>query len=358
MNQHYVMVGEKMKIGILTWFYGSNYGAKAQSYALQQVLKSFGVDVFMIDYRHKNYKRVNKKMNYDYTHIKFHPFRFYRCIKKNKILSNTNYLYNLTKRVAGAEAINSLNLDVIILGSDAIFNINHPFYDPLYMGVGINLVKIAYSPSCENLSPDFVLSDKEVESLKSFKKISVRDYNTQALLEKNINKKPLITCDPTILYDFNEIEFDWKYQDYILVYSFSEWNEYAAEIRKFANNHRLSIISVGRYCVWADVSIEDASFEQWVVSFKFATYVFTDSFHGTVFALKNSKNLIMVSREDKRAKIESLLDDVGVNRRFLLPKESVDLYVNRDKINYLDVRKKLGNLKEKSIEYLKNALEL
>ena len=26
------------------------YGAKAQSYALQQVLKSFGVDVFMIDF--------------------------------------------------------------------------------------------------------------------------------------------------------------------------------------------------------------------------------------------------------------------------------------------------------------------
>ena len=36
------------KIGVLTWHYGANYGAKAQSYALQQTIKSLGYDVFMI----------------------------------------------------------------------------------------------------------------------------------------------------------------------------------------------------------------------------------------------------------------------------------------------------------------------
>lgn len=42
-----------MKVGILTWYRGANYGARAQSYALQQILKGMGYEVYMIDYRPK-----------------------------------------------------------------------------------------------------------------------------------------------------------------------------------------------------------------------------------------------------------------------------------------------------------------
>lgn len=347
-----------MKVGIMTWFYGSNYGAKAQSYALQKVVESFGIDTYMIDYRHENWKRINKTMNLDYPHIKLHPLRYYGCIKRNTKLSNTDYLYNLTKKVRNPKDIDSLNMDVIIFGSDAIFNTSHPFYNSIYMGVSVSTNKITYSPSCEYLSPNTSLQNNEVESLKDFKSISVRDINTQNLLINNSLKKPVITCDPTILYDFTEISTNWAYRNYVLVYSFSEWNEYSHEMKKFAKEHNLKIISIGRYCKWADISIEDASFEQWVVSFKYADYVFTDSFHGTVFALKNNKKIILVSRNDKKAKIESLLTDVCIKTSFLKQGEEVDSYITDNPINYSIVNDKLNALRVRSLDYLKNALKL
>lgn len=347
-----------MRIGILTWFFGSNYGAKAQSYALQKVIQSYEIDAFMIDYRHANYKRINREMNYNYPNVKLHPVRYYKCLARNKLLSDTERLYNLTCKVDCSKDIDSLSLDAIIFGSDAIFNTKHPFFEPLYMGVDIHTDKIAYSASCENLPPNYLLSREEVDSLQEFKAISVRDCNTQELLINNGINKPSITCDPTILYDFNDITCEWKFRNYILVYSFSEWNDFASEMKLFANKHKISILSIGRYCDWADFSIDDASFEQWIAAFKYAEFVFTDSFHGTVFALKNRKELILVSREDKKAKIKSLLRDCKINRGFIESGESIETYINQSIIDYDVVENRLADLKDRSLNYLRKALNL
>ena len=43
-----------MKIGILTFHRGHNYGAALQCYALQEVLKSMGHDVWVINYDYRN----------------------------------------------------------------------------------------------------------------------------------------------------------------------------------------------------------------------------------------------------------------------------------------------------------------
>ena len=40
-----------MKIGILTFHCAVNYGAVLQAYALQEILRSLGHEVYVIDYR-------------------------------------------------------------------------------------------------------------------------------------------------------------------------------------------------------------------------------------------------------------------------------------------------------------------
>lgn len=344
-----------MKIGILTWFYGSNYGAKAQSYALQQILKSIGHEVFMIDYRTPGYEECNKSMNYNYPNIKWHPVRKYYCMRRDKTLQAAIGMFNLSEKVYDSSDINALDLDAIIFGSDAIFNVKHPFFNDVYMGVDINTKKIGFSPSCENLSPDYILSSKQIASIEEFHAISVRDENTQKLIKNNCGLNTRITLDPTFLYDFVDVETKWIYRDYILVYSFSDWNKYSEEMRRFANKINKKILSVGRYCNWADINIEDASFAQWVVSFKYAEYVFTDSFHGTVFAIKNLKDLILVCRDDKKAKIQSILNDVKAEITFYND-GSIDKYLCANRMNKDTVAIAVEQLRICSINYLVDAI--
>lgn len=345
----------KMKVGILTWFYGSNYGAKAQSYALQQVLTNLGNDVSMVNFRTENYEKVNVWMNYTYPRYKYHPFRWFECYNRNKKLISFNESYNLSKLVNTANEINSLDLDAIIFGSDAIFNKTHPFFNDIYMGVGITTKKIAYSPSCENLDPNCKLTGEEYRALEQFASLAVRDVNTQKLLKNNCGMETKIALDPTLLYDFKEIDAKWDYRNYLLIYSFSAWDEYADRIKDFAQEKNLKILSVGRYCDWADINVADASFEQWIVSFKFANYVFTDSFHGAVFSIKNNKEMILVSREDKKAKIQSLLDDFAINKKFYSG-EIIEDYLDDNRIDYTNSIKILDSKRNDSINYLKEAL--
>lgn len=52
-----------------------------------------------------------------------------------------------TQVYLGAD-IDKLGLDLLILGSDEIFNVAHPTFDPIYYGVGVKEVPIiTYAPS-------------------------------------------------------------------------------------------------------------------------------------------------------------------------------------------------------------------
>ena len=162
--------------------------------------------------------------------------------------------------------------------------------------------------------------------------------------------------DPTLLYDFVDISTRWDEKDYILIYTFSDWSIYQKQIQLFAKDHGLKIIAVGRYCKWAYRSYTAASFEQWICSFRKATYVLTDSFHGTVFSIKNNKQMILCSRPDKRAKIESLLNDARIQRKFYDGKESIETYLQAVTIDYQEVNQSMKKLVDFSMAYLQKSL--
>lgn len=343
------------KIGILTWHYGANYGAKAQSYALQQTIKSLNYDVSMINYRTKGYKKVNYETNTEIKNKWLHPIRVLNGLKRCFNFTNTERLYNETDAVTGYEDINKLGFDAIVLGSDAIFNVLHPLYNDIYYGVGLNACKILYSPSCEYLSPDFELSDGCKKSLREMKGYAVRDLNTKKLILNNIGVESQITLDPTFLYSFDDIKYNLKIDDYILIYSFNDLGEYSKSIVEFAKKNDLQIVSVGKEYKWANINYSDACFELWIESFRHARYVITDSFHGTVFAIKNSKDFVVCSHEGKVAKIASLLKDLSINRSFYDGNISIEDYLET-RIDYENVSEKLSNMVLDSRNYLKNAL--
>lgn len=88
-------------------------------------------------------------------------------------------------------------------------------------------------------------------------------------------------------------------------------------------------------------------------AFKNATLVVTDSFHGTVFALKNKKDFVILGRYDKVNKINNLLSGFDIKRKFYENNTSIDEYLSIDKLDYEIVNKKIDSCINSSIDYLK-----
>jgi len=345
-----------MKIGILTWFFADNYGARAQSFALQKTLEALGHNVEMINYVPFKNKILNLKMCLSHPGCKINPIKIVRDLIRHLFFQRDKSIYNISTAVRSAQSINELHYDFVILGSDAIFNLLHPMSDKLYYGVGINAKKATYSPSCEYMNTDYALSADEKDSLQTMGKISVRDNRTTQLLQQNGFTDIIETLDPTFLYDFKLFNQAFPEKDYILVYCFSDWAEYSKDIQQFAKEKKLKIISIGRICNWANKSYDTARLGEWISAFRAASIVVTDSYHGTIFAIKNHKQIILFSRQDKIDKINCLLSQFEIQLPVYQKNTGINNYIGKNSINYSVVEKNLKRLVTKSITYLKDKI--
>lgn len=340
-----------MKIGILTWYFGMNYGARAHSFALQEIVKSMNSDVEMIQY---------------------HPWLAYKfelggCLSKNikymvrkllffSMFARHQKIFKKSRRVHNAGDINRIPYDLIILGSDEIFNINHPIYEEVYMGVGIEKEHIiTYAVSCGQSEKNTVFTAACQESLKRMTHISVRDALSADIIYQNIGKRPQVVLDPTLLYEF-QYKRSGKYDgmQFILVYAFSDLYDIMDDLKKYARKHNMKIVRVGRLCRYSDIVYDKANQDLWYESFAKASVVVTDSFHGTVFAIKNRKNFVIVKLEDKINKIRGLLEQLEIKREFYDYKgtQLLENYIDEG-VDYSKIDTILEREKKKSMDYLK-----
>ena len=92
----------------------------------------------------------------------------------------------------------------------------------------------------------------------------------------------------------------------------------------------------------------------WICNFKNASYVFTDSYHATVFSLiYNKPFLIYGNKKRGLSRFKTILDITGLQDRLFLDssdfsQSKIDMNVNWDIIN-----KKIEIEKRKSLDFLK-----
>ncbi|HEY8097523.1 MAG TPA: polysaccharide pyruvyl transferase family protein, partial [Methylobacter sp.] len=227
-----------------------------------------------------------------------------------------------------------LTADIMVIGSDEVFNYtqNHPFgYVPCLFGHEINAPLIlSYAASAGFANWDDVIADGMAEELGTglgrMKYISVRDENTRLLVEHCTGSSPTLVIDPTLIVDFDDLipqnpVIDY---DYILVYAYEGRLDSDPEIRAitdFAAMHKLKIISVGDYHAWCDENFILSPFEMLRV-FKDASYVVTDTFHGSIFAMKNGRQFATFVRDhnplgSNSNKVRYLLHQLGMESRLV-----------------------------------------
>ncbi len=353
------MDGVFLKIGILTWFFANNYGARAHTYALRNTIEKMGYTCEFINYVPEKAYQIDFRNSINCDNPKKHPLLSMRCIIRCIHFWRDRSLNPVGKPVYAPDDIKKQGYDLVIIGSDAIFNLCHPLSGYLYYGVGIDVPYAMYAPSVEYMRaediPDMAVVSKGLNGAEA---LSVRDSTSFKIISDLTEKKVKIVLDPTFLWDFHDIEIQPKDDNYILVYCFSDWNNYSGQVRQYAAKKGFRIISIGKFCSWADKNYDYASFRQWLGFFAKAEVVFTDSFHGACFGIKNRKQIIFASRSDKRAKIQDLLNTVGMDSiQFYQGDQPIAQYMTENFMDYEIINQQIEGQRRESMTYLRTVIQ-
>ena len=342
-----------MKIGILTFHHGINHGGFLQAYALQNTLKELGYENKIINYR--NVGHLCKK----YKLLFFTP-RLLNNSKKWLKFRNDHKRLHMSRFALTVGRVDNERFDVIILGSDEIWNFENSMFgfDPIYFGIGLNAKKvIAYAASFGNVDVNGIIPDKICGAINNLQDISVRDENSQRIVSKITGKDFPILLDPTFLYDFKGKERGSPYSDFILVYGNIRKREQIDRILSFARSQNRKTISVAYKNSWCDINIVSLDAFEWLAYFKKASMVITSMFHGTVFSIKYNKPFCIIVTPYRKNKFEPTLRCLGLSSRVLGDDNPLEEIFNRG-IEFDQVNVKINKMVDESVRFIEKAISL
>ena len=377
-------------IGIITFHFPHNVGAVLQCVALQKKIQYMGATPYVIDYRPKYhtdmYKAIRNPFLGAYAHVKafnnrgiFHSIYMYArhfisiCIsnlsakdtldRENKFNIFINENLNLTKRYTSNQALRMEppKCDIYICGSDQIWNsdiTNGCIDDAYYLNFGNEFVKrVAYAPSAQIKSEQL---EEIIKLLKKFELISVREIDSQKQLMEAINKEISVQVDPTLLLErseYKEFEKDINLKGYILFYGLKTKKSqgmlrFLKKIREYTNLPVVDI-SANEWKISAEYRNSTVEPGEFLGYIKNASYVVTNSFHGTVFSLMYHVPMWCFIPSLKGTRISNLLIQLGLENRIIEKCENVDL---EEKVDFTLVDERLSMLRKQAEDFLMTAI--
>ena len=315
-----------MKIGIITFHHVDNYGATLQACALWSFLNSQGYNVEIIDYRPIKIAWMYfrpliplKKLGKVFGNLS-RAWKMRRFLLSNVKLSERKF-YNQK----GMQYYHD-KYDIVICGSDQIWCLDsfRGFNSSFFLDF-INKQttrKISYAASFGNT---IKLGDyqKEIYTLiNQFQTILVRDSNSLKIITDECKKEARKVLDPTFLIKYDSLKEAPKIKEkYLLLYTHAEIGSEGEDfIKSLAANQNLTIISVGKYNQLAQINIEGAGPKEWIGLHSQASYIVTNTFHGTVFSIIFQKPFNVFVYSDKSNKVTDLLTDLGLENRIFSDK--------------------------------------
>lgn len=350
-----------MKIGILTFHLAHNYGAVLQCYALQEVLRRMGHDVYVIDYqqpymvehfRPKRYWGIRSFINEllhgdlkEYIYRSILPYiRYYNFERFKK------RFLRLTEECYGKNDIPKM--DLYIVGSDQPWNpdltggtdlvywgqFNHPETSRI----------ITYAMSGSEQAIAKVGWDNVKQYCKSFDSLSFREESISHKFEELTGRTCTTVLDPTLIADVSLwkplINEKWKKRKYVLLYHVGGPKDVietmTIKTRKIADEQHIDFIDASRYLY---------SPSDFVSLIKYATFVVTASFHAMVFSIIFQKPFCVVrTGQASDVRFDGLLNNMGISNRIVSPYNIV----------YLNSSFEVANIKNCSMQFLDTVLSI
>lgn len=378
-----------MKVGIITILKVNNYGAELQAYATQAKLKKLGYEAEIIDYlfyKNPGHKRTSmsrpvfpfsmsarvkewvypklmalKSLPYRET-LKRRNSRFARFHQENTSLSRT---YRSMEDLYASH----MDYDVYLTGSDQVWNPG--IYSSLapyfltFAPAGHKRISYAASFGISRI-PEFARSYYR-EQLRSYAAIGVREKDAVEIVKDISGKNAEWVLDPTLLLNRQEwMEVAKPYPvegDYILMYELTPCPYIRALAEHFHKEKGWRMVRICKNASPEDkdeevLNIVDAGPAEFLSLMAHATLVITNSFHGTAFSVNFQRDFytVLPQRKQNNGRQRSLLELLGLTGRLLVEGSPWPVTLNVN-IDYAGVNKQLEEERNKSIHFLKSAID-
>lgn len=389
-----------MKIGIITYIKDDNYGEELQAFALQYFLNTHGYDAEVIDLE-KRVKDLSRSKDTILPAIK-NRFKFYgwkapfyiiskfiEVIKKS-IYSSLNKEYKeqfhqlfldffnqYTKHsdkyytLEEIRETKNLSYDTYIAGSDQIWNYMHTdFLDVFFLEFAkkFNAKRISYAASISVSEIPNEMKKTYQHLANNIQYLSVRELQGAQLLKEICKKEAEVVLDPTLLLDKTEWmkcvgQNPLKNDIYILVYTLSG-SKYIKQLAKniacsIKCNKIVYIINNKSFIYENDLEkqiIIDPT--EWVGLMSEATYVVTDSFHGTAFSINFNRPFTTLVNpvSNMNTRVMSILEITQLKDRIIFDDGNNHMPSSLH-IDFSNANKIIQEWKNKSIQFLQKALD-
>lgn len=366
------------KVGIITMHKVRNYGSALQAYALQEVIRSMGYEVELIDYLFPNeyHKSLRPKESF-FTKILLFLVQLFYCfpqVKRDKIFSNFYKKFFCLSPIQYKSKIeidkNPPQYDIYVTGSDQVWNSKYIGNDTTFMLSFTNSkAKISYSSSFASEVVDVKYKELYANYLSNYSALAVREQNGRKIIREILNRDSSVVLDPTLLlsqkdYDKlsmqSNIEINEPYiLAYILGYSFNPYPYIETLINHIQSKlkmkvYLLSVSNTKMLFKSNSKRLQKVGPCEFVSLFKNSSFVITTSFHGTAFAINYQKPFYSLIEKNKDDRLLSLLELLKLKDRALynnstLP-EIISFKYTKEHINLLD------SLKQDSFNYLRDSL--
>ena len=385
-----------MKIKLASCYFVGNYGSLLQAYALQKFLEDSGNEVENLNVYGIKKELDKAKIGYYLHEAKDFSVIFNKAGRVKKAVLkkfDKKYAEALDKRAAKVKAFREKYIKVspfiptkadmseyvkdagaVIVGSDQLWlpsNIVADYYTLNF--VPDQTRKISYSTSfgVSELPDEYKKQTKKF--LSRFEYLSVRE-DTGKQIVNDLGLECKLVCDPTLLLS----KEDWLEaipnqrkvnEPYIFCYflgNIPEHRELAKRLRNKTGMKIVALLHCEQYSKcdygYADITPFDVGPDDFVNLIRNASFVLTDSFHGTCFSVINNKQFYSLPRHrdgeklSTNSRLYSLSRVLGLTDRVIsLDKtETIDMDNN---IDYEAVNAKLAVFRTESRNFLLEALQ-
>ena len=387
------------KVGIVSCYFQHNYGSMLQALATQMVLDKLNYKNETINVSGFNSEIKKAKLLYfvkasltsDILLSKFgmaknvlikklskNEYAEMSRVRAEKFDTFSKKWFRLSMKYTSKKELGDScekSYSSVLVGSDQLWlpgNIAADYYTLNFVPSTVNTIAYATSFGQSSLPKDS--ARKAVLFLKKIRHISVREESGQKLVKELAERNVPIVCDPTLLFTGDEwlkIQKEEPIVDgnYILCYFLGNnppHREFAKRLKEATGCKIIALTHLDEFVKsdegYADYTPYDVDPADFLNLIRNAQYVCTDSFHCSVFSMLYKKIFFTFKRYARNTKsstnsrLDTLFQLAGITGRVLEGTEDIQKCLDME-IDYETVHDNLEKIREKSYQYLINALE-
>ena len=382
-------------IGLVTCYFHHNYGSMLQAYATEMIMQQMELPYQTIACKAPiTYMESNKLLYFakklligDWK-MRLGKMKIEREKKKNPTFAKNwevrnrafedfaNTYFHVSPYCKNRAELSKMaeNYSAFLVGSDQLWrtdSVEHGYYTLEW--VPDHIRKIAYSTSIGVKEVPWFQVEKNKRFMNRFDYIALREQSACDLVYKLTGRKVQVVLDPTLLFtgeqwmDIQQKEplTDGKYIFCYLLGDNPHQRELIKQVKAKTGYKIVALQHLDDYIPSDEGFADEAPYvgpREFLNYIRNAEYVFTDSFHCSVFSILYKKNFFTFSRFAEGAKqstntrIDNLLHIAGLeNRRMTADKTADDVVKFIGGFEGVDDR--LNALRKSSIDYLYKAFD-